>query len=92
MSYQSNLPDQIDPGAFRLEGSVGRGIMAALEAGEAILADAPARDYWGNVIPAWWMVKPGSTGSPELYGVERPAEPSEAEQDALAAEIGLVPA
>lgn len=89
MSYASELPDQIDPGHFRLEGSIGRGLMAALRAGEAILADHPARDYWGNVIPAWWMVAEDSPGSPELYGVERPPAPELSERRAMLTEIGM---
>lgn len=86
-----NVQALIDDGsAWRLEGSVGRACMAAIEAGEAMLGPRPVRDFYGNVVPAWWMVQPGSEGSPEYAGLDRPEEPSKEEQYQLAARIGLV--
>lgn len=80
----------IDSGAaWRLEGAVGRECMAAIESGEAILGPCPVRDTYGNLVPAWWMVKPGSKGSPEFAGLDRPDEPSADEQAELCAEVGV---
>lgn len=88
------LPDEqtlIDSGAaWKLEGAVGRECMRAIEAGAAMLGRSPRRDYWGNLVPAWWMVEPGSLGSPEAAGYDRPEEPSADEQRVLLAEVGIV--
>ncbi len=66
IGLESSTQELIDDGhAWHLEGSVGRELMRAIESGEARLGHRPARDYWGNHIPAWWMVEPGSLGSPE---------------------------
>lgn len=85
------LQELIDRGAWSLEGSAGRAMMAAIDAGEAMLGRAPARDYWGNLIPAWWMVAPGTKGSPEFVGHDRPEEPSDDEKRMLLAEVGCNP-
>lgn len=80
----------IDSGeGWKLEGSVGRSMMAAIEAGQCMLGPKPARDFWGNLVPAWWMVEPGTVGSPEHADRERPGEPSAAEKDRLCRAIGL---
>jgi hypothetical protein len=87
-----NLQNLIDSGtAWRLEGSVGRAAMAALEAGECVLGPRPVRDTYGNLVPAWWMVAPGSLGSPESAGIDRATldEPSDAEQRELCAAVGV---
>lgn len=55
----------IDGGTWSLQGSTGRAMMAAIEQGRAILGPRPARDYFGNFIPAWWQVEAGTKGSPE---------------------------
>lgn len=74
----------IDSGnAWRLEGSIGRACMRAIESGECILGPRPVRDYWGSLIPAWWMVEAGSIGSPEYANRERPEEPSDDEKRAM---------
>jgi hypothetical protein len=61
-----DLQELIDSGmAWRLEGSVGRAAMAALEDGECILGEAGHHDYWGNYIPSRYEVAPGTKGSIE---------------------------
>jgi hypothetical protein len=85
-----DLQTMIDTGtAWRLEGSVGRAAMAAIENGDAVLGDHPRRDTYGGLVPAWWMVAPGSKGSPEYAGRERPAPPTLAEQKARCAAVGV---
>lgn len=85
-----DLQELIDSGAaWRLEGSIGRAAMAGIEAGELRLGGRPVRDYWGNLVPAWWMVEPGTKGSPEFAGLERPPEPCAAEERRLLADVGL---
>ena len=65
-----NLVAAIDNGsAWKLEGSVGRAAMDLIESGLAILGSTSHRDYWGNFVPAWWMVDEGTVGSPE-YCIE----------------------
>ena len=64
------LQELIDMGAWSMEGHVGRQMMQAIEDGVCILGDNDARDAYGNHIPAWWMVEPGTMGSPE-YAAER---------------------
>jgi len=91
------LQELIDNGmAWRLEGFTGRQAMAAIENGDAMLGRRPHRDYWGNPVPAWWMVEPGTKGSPEFAGVDRADldEPNAAEQCELlrAAGFGELPA
>ena len=51
--------------AWRFEGSVGRAAMAAIEAGQCILGTESHRDYWGNLVPSRFDVKPGTKGSKE---------------------------
>ena len=80
----------IDSGmAWRLEGSIGRQCMAAIEAGAAILGPRPVRDYWGNLVPAWWMITAGEIGSPEHADMDRPEEPSDDEKVRLCAAVGV---
>lgn len=67
MDYDyDNLQTLIDNGnAWRLEGSVGRAAMDAIESGACILGEVGHRDYWGNYIPSRHEVKPGTKGSIE---------------------------
>jgi hypothetical protein len=51
--------------AWRLEGSVGRAAMAAIEAGDCILGEEAHYDYWGNRVPSRYEVEPGTKGSVE---------------------------
>lgn len=59
------LQAMIDSGSWSLQGSFGRAMMAAIDSGAAILGPRPARDYFGNRIPAWWEVQAGTKGSPD---------------------------
>jgi len=52
--------------AWRMEGSVGRSCMAAIEAGAIMLGDEIQTDYYGNTIPSRHIVKAGTKGSPEF--------------------------
>lgn len=61
-----DLQGLIDSGmAWRLEGSVGRAAMAAIEDGVCVLGETGHRDYWGNYIPSRYEVVPGTKGSVE---------------------------
>ena len=51
--------------AWRLEGSVGRAAMDAIEAGICVLGEVGHRDYWGNYIPSRHEVQSGTKGSIE---------------------------
>lgn len=60
------LQELINSGvAWRLEGSVGRSAMAAIESGECILGESGYYDYWGNYVPSRTEVKLGTKGSVE---------------------------
>jgi hypothetical protein len=64
----------IDSGAaWRLEGSIGRAAMAAIEDGVCMLGEESHRDYWGNYVPSRHEVVPGTKGSPEFVA-ERQGE------------------
>ena len=61
-----DLQGLIDSGmAWRLEGSVGRAAMAAIEDGACVLGEVGHRDYWGNYVPSRHEVEPGTKGSLE---------------------------
>lgn len=51
--------------AWRLEGSVGRAAMQAIEDGVCVLGEVGHRDYWGNYIPSRYEVEAGTKGSVE---------------------------
>ena len=59
--------------AWRLEGSVGRAAMEAIEAGLCVLGEEPRYDYWGNRVPSRYEVEPGTKGSVE-YAARMTAE------------------
>lgn len=83
-----SIQDLIDSGnAWRLEGHIGRQCVAAIENGAAILGPRPVRDYYGNLVPAWWMVEAGTKGSPEFADQDRPEEPSQEEKRRLCADV-----
>ena len=70
-----NLQELINNGiAWKLEGAIGRAADTALEAGQCMLPEKPFFDYYGNQIPARYMLKPGTKGTRELvvknYGKE----------------------
>lgn len=52
--------------AWRLQGSIGRTLMGAIEAGEAMLGHEDTRDYYGNHIPSRSQVEAGTKGSFEF--------------------------
>ncbi len=56
--------------AWQMEGSIGRDCMRAIEAGRAMCGTESRRNYWGNVVPSRYDVKPGTKGSFD-YVVER---------------------
>lgn len=61
-----DLQQLIDSGmAWRLEGSVGRAAMDAIERGDCVLGEEGHRDYWGNYVPSRHEVQPGTKGSVE---------------------------
>lgn len=67
-----NLQALIDSGdAWRLEGSIGRQCMAAIEDGVCTLGPVGHRDYYGNYVPAIHEVKAGSLGSLEYAEARR---------------------
>jgi len=59
----ADLQALIDKGMWGLEGSIGRAMFAAIEAGVCILGEEGVRDYWGNYIPSRTEVKEGTKGS-----------------------------
>ena len=62
----NNLQELIDSGmAWRLEGSVGRAAMRAIEDGECVLGEVGHTDYWGNYVPSRYEVQAGTKGSME---------------------------
>lgn len=63
----SQLQEWIDNGqAWKLEGHVGRTASSALEAGACVLPEVPIKDYWGNTVPAHWMLEEGTKGTVAL--------------------------
>jgi hypothetical protein len=70
----SRLQSLIDSGtAWKLEGSVGRAAMAAIDAGLCILGPTGNRDYWGNYIPSRYEVRAGTKGSVDYANERRDA-------------------
>lgn len=49
--------------AWKLEGSVGRHCMRAIEAGKCLLGTEDFLDYWGNHVPSRYQVKEDTKGS-----------------------------
>lgn len=49
--------------AWQFQGSMGRAMMGAIEAGDCMLATSCCRDYWGNRIPSRTEVQEGTKGS-----------------------------
>lgn len=64
--YLDALQELVNTGqAWRMEGSVGRAAMDAIEAGQIALGHDGHHDYWGNYVPARHEVEPGTKGSVE---------------------------
>ncbi len=61
------LQELIDTGmAWRLEGSIGRQCMAAIDAGRCTVGTERHTDFYGNVVPAIRDLEPGAKGTPEF--------------------------
>jgi hypothetical protein len=62
-----NMQSLINSGqVWRMEGSMGRSAMAALESGACMLGTKGCKDYWGNYVPSRSEVAEGTKGSPQL--------------------------
>lgn len=66
MQVALSLQRAINSGMWSLQGSYGRAMMGAIEAGQCMLGHNRAKDYWGNTIPARTDVQPGTKGSREF--------------------------
>ncbi len=64
--YFLSIQRAINSGAWSLQGSYGRTMMDAINAGRCVLGKTRARDYWGNTIPSRDDVKQGTKGSYEF--------------------------
>lgn len=60
--------------AWKFQGSVGRDMMAALEAGICMLGKTGAADYYGNYIPSRDQVQEGTKGSYQYVAEKMGAE------------------
>ena len=61
--YYAELQQAINGGvAWKFQGSYGRAMMDAINAGKCLLGLKPAKDYWGNVIPSRLQVKDYTKG------------------------------
>lgn len=68
--------------AWKLQGSFGRAMMAAIEEGSVMLGREPKSDYWGNRIPSRDEVRPGTKGSRQ-YVAARMGEDHAAEMEKI---------
>lgn len=73
--------------AWRMEGSIGRACMRAIEAGRAMCGTEARRDYWGNVVPSRYDVKAGTKGSfdyvVECMGMEHAQAMADIDDDVM---------
>lgn len=60
-AYQKRINDGT---IWHFEGAAGRRAMELLEAGLCELGEKRFTDYWGNVVPSRYDVKPGTKGAP----------------------------
>jgi hypothetical protein len=67
------LQKAINAGLWSLQGSYGRAMMAAIEAGRCMLGPDAHRDYYGNRIPSRDQVQAGTKGSRQ-YVIDRSGE------------------
>ena len=69
----AELQGWIDSGlAWQLEGFVGRTAADALASGAVVLPPEPRRDYWGSMVPSYYVVEdrvgsPGSVANAEAF-------------------------
>jgi hypothetical protein len=62
--YYEAMQRAINDGqAWKLQGSYGRAMMRAIEAGMCMLGQTPMADYWENRIPSRNEVQAGTKGS-----------------------------
>ena len=62
--YYESIQRAINSGsAWSLQGSYGRAMMEAINAGKCLLGLKAARDYYGNTIPSRLQVKDYTKGS-----------------------------
>lgn len=65
--YAIAMQNSINTGvAWKMQGSVGRELMRAINEGACMLGKTGASDYYGNYIPSRDEVKPGTKGSYEF--------------------------
>jgi hypothetical protein len=73
-TYYEAVQHAINSGdAWKFQGSYGRTMMAAIEAGFCLLGPLPAEDAYGSPIPGRDEVQSGSKGS-RAYVAERQGE------------------
>ena len=74
--------------AWRMEGSIGRACMRAIEVGRAMLGTAGEQDFWGNYIPSRYEVEAGTKGSfdyvEERMGMDHAQAMADVDADAMA--------
>ena len=74
--------------AWRLEGSVSRACMRAIEAGRAMLGTEARRDYYGNAVPSRYDVVAGTKGSfdyvVDAMGMDHAQAMADIDDDAMA--------
>ena len=61
--YFISIQRAINSGMWGLQGSYGRTMMAAIEAGQCMLGTSRAKDYYGSTIPSRDDVQAGTKGS-----------------------------
>jgi hypothetical protein len=68
--YYASIQRAINSGSWSFQGSYGRTMMAAIDAGYCVLGRKEFKDYYGNGIPSRDQVQPGTKGSAD-YVLER---------------------
>ena len=63
LEYYQSIQRAINAGAWSFQGSYGRAMMDAINAGKCLLGNSSAKDYFGNRIPSRHEVKEGTKGS-----------------------------
>ena len=63
VEYYLSIQRAINAGAWSFQGSCGRAMMDAINAGYCMLGTKRARDYYGNTIPSRDDVEEGTKGS-----------------------------
>lgn len=58
-----------DGSGWKMQGSMGRAMMAALEEGTVMLGKSVMTDYYGNRIPSRYHVQAGTKGSREYVAM-----------------------